>query len=64
MKCKLHHSRVHGQIHLATQFTNGVLRHFQNAPWKAGFLVVKGPQMEPPPKTPELKVREVSQSGF
>ena len=42
------YSRVHGQIHLAAQFTGGVLSHFQNAPWKAGFLVLKGQKMRPP----------------
>ena len=39
--------RVHGQIHLAAQFTSGVLWHFQNAPWKAGFLVLKRQKMRP-----------------
>ena len=61
---KLCYGRVHGQIHLAAQFTSGVLWHFQNAPWKAGFLVLKGQKNETPPVTPKLKVREVSQSGF
>ena len=60
---KLYYGRVHGQIHLAAQFTSGVLSHFQNAPWKAGFLVLKGQKMRPP-VTPKLKVTEVSQSGF
>ena len=65
MNWKLYYSRVHGQIHLAAQFTSGVLSHFQNAPLKAGFLVLKGQKMRPPaPVTPKLKFREVSQSGF
>ena len=59
----LYYSRVHGQIHLAAQFTSWVLWHFQNAPCRAGFLVLKGQKMRPP-VTPKLKVREVSQSGF
>ena len=59
----LFYSTVHGQIHWAAQFTSGVLWHFQNAPWKAGFLVFKGQKMRPP-VTPKLKVREVIQSGF
>ena len=46
---KLYYSRVHGQIHLAVQFTSGVLWHFENVPWKAGFLVLKGKKMRPPP---------------
>ena len=46
------------------QFTSGVLSHFQNAPLKAGFLVLKGQKLRPLPVTPELEVREVSQSGF
>ena len=37
MNWKLH-SRFHGQIHLATLFTNGVKWHFQNFPLEAGFL--------------------------
>ena len=45
MKWKLYYSRVHAQIHLAVQFTIGVLTRFQNAPWKAGFLVLKGQKM-------------------
>ena len=48
MNWKLYYSRVHGQIHLAAQFTSGVLWHFQNAPWKAGFLVLKVQKMRPP----------------
>ena len=48
MNRKLYYSRVYGQIHLAAQFTSGVLWHFQNAPWKAGFLVLKGQKMRPP----------------
>ena len=52
------------QIHLAAQFTGGVLWHFQNSPCEAGFLVLKRPKMRPPPLTPKLKVREVSESGF
>ena len=48
MNWKLYYSRVHGQIHLAAQFTSGVLSHFQNAPLKAGFLVLKGQKMIPP----------------
>ena len=48
---------------ILAQFTSGVLWHFQNAPWKAGFLVFKGQKMRPP-VTPKLKVREVIQSGF
>ena len=68
-KWKHYYSRVHGQIHLAAQLglTTGVLSHFQNAPWKAGFLVLKGQKIRPPPPppvTPKLKVSEVSQSGF
>ena len=47
--------RVHGQIHLAAQFTNGILWHFKIGPWKTGFLVLKGQKM---------KDREVGQSGF
>ena len=47
MNWKLCYSRVHGQIHLAAQFTSGVLSHFQNAPWKVGFLVLKGQKMRP-----------------
>ena len=68
MNWKVYYSRVHGQIHLAAQFTSGVLLHFQNALWKAGFLVLKGKKWDtpppPPPVTPKLKVRELSQSGF
>ena len=45
---KAHYSRVHDQIHLAAQFTSGVLSHFQNAPLKAGFLVLKGQKLRPP----------------
>ena len=26
----------------------GVVSHFQNVPWKAGFLVLKGQKMRPP----------------
>ena len=69
MSWKLH-SRVHGQIHLATQFTNGVIFkwHFQNFPLEAGFLVVRGKKNETPPPIPrittELEVRELSQSDF
>ena len=63
MNLKLYYSRVYGQIHLAAQFTSGVLSHFQNAPLKAGFLVLKGQKLRPP-VTPKLEVREVSQSGF
>ena len=63
MNLKLYYSRVYGQIHLAAQFTSGVLWQFQNAPLKAGFLVLKGQKLRPP-VTPELEVREVSQSGF
>ena len=67
MNWKLH-SIVHGQIHLATQFTNGVKWHFQNSPLEAGFLVVKGKKMRrplpSPAKTTELEVREVSQTDF
>ena len=39
---------------------------FKMPPWKAGFLMLKGQKMRPPPPpiTPKLKVREVSQSGF
>ena len=48
MNWKLYYSRVHGQIHLAAQFTSGVLSHFENAPWKAGFLVLEGQKMRPP----------------
>ena len=61
-----YYSRVHGQIHLVAQFTSGVLWHFQNSSWKAGFLVLKRPKMRPPPViiTPKLKVWEVSQGGF
>ena len=64
MKWKLYYSRVHSQIHLKAQFTNWVSLHFQNVPWKGGFLVLKGQKMRPPPETPKLKVREVSQIGF
>lgn len=67
MNWKLH-SIVHGQIHLATQFTNGVKWHFQNSPLEAGFLVVKGKKMRrplpSPAKTTELEVRELSQTDF
>ena len=38
----------YGQIHLAAQFTSGVLSHFQNAPWKAGFWCSKGKKWDPP----------------
>ena len=64
MNWKLYYSRVHGQIHFAAQFTSGVLSHFQNALQKAGFLVLKGKKWDtpPPPVTPKLKVRELSQS--
>ena len=48
MSSKLYYSRVHGQTHLGAQFTSGVLWHFQNAPWKAGFSVLKGQKMRPP----------------
>ena len=65
MNWKLYYSRVHGQIHLAAQFTNGVLLHFTNLPWKTGVLVLKGQKMRPhAPETPKLKVTEVSLSGF
>ena len=66
MNWKVYYSRGHGQIHLAAQFTSGVLLHFQSALWKAGFLVLKGKKWDtpPPPVTPKLKVRELSQSGF
>ena len=69
MSWKLH-SRVHGQIHLATQFTSGVIIkwHFQNFPLEAGFLVVRGKKMRrplpSPAKTTELEVRELSQTDF
>ena len=69
MSWKLH-SRFHGQIDLATQFTNGVIFkwHFQNFPLEAGFLVVRGKKNETPPPIPrittELEVRELSQSDF
>ena len=59
-----------GQIHLEAKLSNWVLLHFQNVPWKAGFLVLKGQKNDtppPPPALPEtqnLKVREVSQIGF
>ena len=33
---------------ILAQFTSGVLWHFQNAPWKAGFSVLKGQKMRPP----------------
>ena len=45
MKWKLYYSTVHGQIHLAAQFINWVLWHFQNVSWKARFLVLKGQNM-------------------
>ena len=68
MNWKLYYSRVHGQIHLAAQFTSGVLSRFQNAPGRLDFWCSKGknwgPPPPPPPETPKLKVREVSQSGF
>ena len=60
---KPYYSRVHGQIHLAAQFTSGVLWHFQNAPWNVGFLVLKGQKWDLA-VTPKLKIREVSQIGF
>ena len=69
MSWKLH-SRVHGQIHLAAQFTNGVIFkwHFQNFPLEAGFLEVRGKKNETLPPIPrittELEVRELSQSDF
>ena len=68
MNSKLH-STVHGQIHLATQFTNGVKWHFQNSPLEAGFLVVKGKKkitrpLPSPAKATELEVRELSQTDF
>ena len=37
LKKKLYYSRVHGKIHLEAHFTNWVLWHFQNLPWKVGF---------------------------
>jgi len=48
---------------LEAQFSNWVLWHFQNVPWKAVFFVLKEQKMRPP-ETPKLKVREVSQIGF
>ena len=59
INCNLFYSRVHGQIHLAAQFTSGVLWHFHFAPWKVGFLVLKGQKWDPH-VTPKLKVREVA----
>ena len=56
MNWKLH-SIVHGQIHLATQFTNGVKWHFQNSPLEAGFLVVKEKKNETPPPIPRKNYR-------
>ena len=49
MNWKVYYSRGHGQIHVAAQFTSGVLLQFQNALWKAGFLVLKGKKWDPPP---------------
>ena len=43
-------NRVYGQIQLAAKFTSGVLSHFQNAPWKAGFLVLEGQKLRSPPR--------------
>ena len=43
------------QIHLAAQFTGGVLWHFQNSPCEAGFLVLKRPKMRPPPFNSKTK---------
>ena len=61
---KLYYSRVHGQMHLAAKFTSGLLWHFQNAPWNAEFLVLRGQKNETPSVTPKLGVREVCKSGF
>ena len=52
MNWKVYYSRGHGQIHVAAQFTSGVLLHFQNALWKAGFLVLKGKKWDNPPPPP------------
>ena len=56
MNWKLH-SIVHGQIHLATQFTNAVKWHFQNSPLEAGFLVVKGKKKWDAPTHPPQKLQ-------
>ena len=67
MNWKLH-SRLHGQIHLATQFTNGVKWHFQNFPLEAGFLwsnkKINETPLPFPAETTELEVRELSQAKF
>ena len=69
MSWKLY-SRVHGQIHLGTQFTSGVIIkwHFQNFPLEAGFWWSEEKKMRrplpSPAKTTELEVRELSQSDF
>ena len=39
----------------------GSYHTFKMPPWR---LVLKGQKLRPPPVTPELEVREVSQSGF
>jgi len=49
---------------LEAQFSDWVLWHFQNVPWKAGVLVLKGQKNETSLETPKLKVREESQIGF
>ena len=48
MNSKLYYSTVHRQIHLATQFANGILWHFKNVRRKTGFLVLKGQHMRCP----------------
>ena len=67
MNWKLH-SRFPGQIHLATQFTNGVKWHFQNFSLEAGFLWSKEKKNETSlpslAETTELEVRGLSQINF
>ena len=59
MKCKLHYSRVHGQIHLADFIA------LSKCPLEGWIFGAKrATNGTPPPKTPELKAREESQSGF
>ena len=53
---------MHGQIHLAAQFTSGVLKCPLEG-WIFGAKRAKNETPPPPPVTLEQKVREVSQSG-
>ena len=47
---KLKDPLVHGQTHLAAQFTNVFLWHFSTGLWREGFFEQKGQKMRHPLK--------------